>query len=117
LNTRAFFTLLVVLALSAVLLSGPASSAVRLERAGDRFCEVGGSNFRDGNGDIGGDDDRWGDAEPWAGDPENPDEDGTSGGDGDEEQVGGNQAKPEPVTPLYRLRFMLTWVFALSTGR
>jgi hypothetical protein len=117
LNTRAFFTLLVVLALSAVLLSGPASSAVRLERAGERFCEVGGSTFRDGNGDVGGDDDRWGDAEPWAGDPEDPDEDGASGGDEDGEEVGGNQSKPEPVTPLYRLRFLLSWVIALAGAR
>ena len=116
-RTRAFFTLLVVLALSAALLSGTASSAVRLEGAGERFCEVGGSTFRDGNGDVGGDDDRWGDAEPWAGDPEDPDEDGASGGDEDGENVGGNQSKPEPVTPLYRLRFLLTWMFALAGAR
>jgi hypothetical protein len=117
LNTRVIFTLLVVLALSAVLLSGPASSAVRLDSPGERLCEVGGSTFRDGNGDVGGDDDRWGDAEPWSGDPEDPDEDGASGGDDEGEQVGGSQAKPEPVTPLYRLRFLLAWVFALATVR
>lgn len=116
-NTRAFFSLLVVLALSVVLLSGPAGSAVRFERAGERLCEVGGTTFRD-NGDVnGGDDDRWGDSEPWAGDPEDPDEDGASGGDDEEENVGGTQTKPVPVTPLYRLRFLLSWVFALATAR
>jgi hypothetical protein len=117
LNTRAFFTLLVVLALSAVLLSGPAGSAVRLERAGERPCDVVGTVFRDGNGDLGGDDDRWGDAEPWSGDPEDPDEDGASGGDDEGAQVASGLLKPEPVTPLFRLRLMLTWVFALSTAR
>jgi hypothetical protein len=117
LNTRVFFTLLVVLALSAVLLSGPAGSAVPLERAGEGLCGIGSADFRD-DGDLsGGDDDRWGDAEPWDGDPEDPGEDGTGGDDGDEENVEGTQAKPTPVTPLYRLRFLLSWVFAFATAR
>jgi hypothetical protein len=115
LDTRAIFTLLVVLALSVAVLTGPASSAVRPERAGERYTEVGGATFRD-NGDLGGDDDRWGDSEPWTGDPEDPDEDGAGGGD-EQENVEGSQAKPGPVTPLYRLRFMLTWVFALASAR
>lgn len=116
-KTRGFFTLLVVLALGVVLLSGPARSAVRPERAGERLCDVGGTAFRDGSGDLGGDDDRWGDAEPWTGDPEDPDEDGASGGGDDGEQVGGHQGKPESLTPMYRLRFFLSWVIALAGAR
>ncbi len=116
-NTRAFFTLLVVLALSAALLSGSAGSAVRFERAGERLCEVEGAAFRD-DGDVsGGDDDRWGDAEPWDGDPEDPDEDGTGGDGEDEGEVGGTEAKPQPITPVYRLRLFLTWVFVLVSAR
>ena len=116
-NSRSFFTLLVVLALSILLLSGPAGSAVRLERAGDRVCQVGGAVYRD-NGDVsGGDDDRWGDAEPWGGDPEDPGEDGT-GSDGEEEgSVGGSESKPRPQNPVYRLRLILNWLLIVVSAR
>ena len=112
-NSRSFFTLLVVLALSAVLLSGPAGSAVRFERAGERLCEVGGAAYHL----SGGDDDRWGDAEPWEGDPEDPGEDGTGGDGEDEGEVDGSGAKPRPPTPFYRLRLFLISVFVLVSAR
>lgn len=115
-NTRAFLTLLVVLALSAWFLAAPVGSAVRLERAGERLCEVDDAAYRDNDDVSGGDDDRWGDADPWDGDPEAPDSgDGTGGGEG-EAPVGGSQAKPQPLTPLYRLRLFLTWVFVLGSA-
>jgi hypothetical protein len=117
LNTRAFFTLLVVLALSAWLLTGPVGSAVRYERAGERLCEIDEADDRDNDDLSGGDDDRWGDADPWDGDPETSvPEDGT-GGDEGEGSVGGSQSKPQPTMPLYRLRLFLTWVFVLASAR
>jgi hypothetical protein len=117
LNSRSFFTLLVVLVLSILLLSGPAGSAVRLERAGDRVCVVGGATFRD-NGDVsGGDDDRWGDADPWGGDPEDPDEDGTGSGGEEEGSVSGTQSKPRPQNPLYQIRLILNWLLVVVSAR
>ncbi len=63
-QTKRFLVLLVVLALSSLLLSGIANSAVRT-MAPDASGEVpGGVVFKDGGGVDGGDDDRWGDTSP-----------------------------------------------------
>lgn len=113
-NSRSFFTLLVVLALSILLLSGQAGSAVRLERAGERVCVVRDATFR-GNGDVsGGDDDRWGDADPSGGDPG---EDGTGSGGEEEGSVTGTQSKPRPQSPLYQIRLVLSWLLVVVTAR
>ena len=98
-NTRAFFTLLVVLALSAWLLTGPVGSAVRYERAGERLCEIDEADDRDNDDLSGGDDDRWGDADPWDGDPETSvPEDGTGGDEGEScQQIEQSPALRGPV--------------------
>ena len=63
-QTKRFLVLLVVLALSSLLLSGIANSAVRT-MAPDVSGEVpGGVVLKDGGGEDGGDDDRWGDTSP-----------------------------------------------------
>ncbi len=63
-QTKRFLVLLVVLALSSLLLSGIADSAVRT-MAPDVSGEVpGGVVTKDGGGEDGGDDDRWGDTSP-----------------------------------------------------
>jgi hypothetical protein len=119
LRTRAFFTLLVVLALSAVLFTGPASSAVRYERAGERLCEIGDLSFRDGGNESGsgGDDDRWGNAKPWDGDPDtSAPEDGTGDSENGAPEVG-SPVKTEALTPVYRLRVFLTWALILVGAR
>lgn len=61
---KRFLVLLVVLALSSMLLSGIADSAVRT-MVPDGTDEVqGGAVFKEGGGDDGGDDDRWGGTSP-----------------------------------------------------
>jgi len=63
-HMRRFFVLLVVLALSSLLLSGIADSAVRTTAPDASGETTGGVVFKEGGGADGGDDDRWGDSSP-----------------------------------------------------
>ncbi len=63
-QTKRFLVLLVVLALSSLLLSGIAGSAVRTVAPDASGTVPGGVVVKDGGGEIGGDDDRWGDTSP-----------------------------------------------------
>ena len=81
---RRFLVLLVALALSSLLLSGVADSAVRT-MASDGTGEVpGGVVFKDGGGDDGGDDDRWGDVSPTIPGEDDPEPEMGSGNAGDD---------------------------------
>lgn len=78
---RRFFVLLVVLALSSLLLSGIADSAVRTMDPDGTGEVPGGVVLRDGDGTEGGDDDRWGDSSPTVPTEEDPGVgEGTPGG-------------------------------------
>ncbi len=71
-HRKRFLVLLVVLALSSLLLSGIAGSAVRTT-APERTGQVtGGVAIKGGGGEDGGDDDRWGDASPTVPTPDTP---------------------------------------------
>mgnify|MGYP006971867806 CR=1 FL=1 len=63
-QTKRFLVLLVVLALSSLLLSGIADSAVRTMVPEGSDGVPGGVVLKDGGGADGGDDDRWGDTSP-----------------------------------------------------
>lgn len=118
-RTRAFFTLLVVLTLSVLLLPGAVGSAVRYERAGERLCEIGDLSFRDGGNESGsgGDDDRWGNAKPGVGNPDtSAPEDETGQSENGAPEVG-SPMKTEALTPVYRLRIFLTWALILVGAR
>lgn len=81
---RRFFVLLVVLALSSLLLSGIADSAVRTMDPDGTGEVPDGVVLKDGDGTEGGDDDRWGDLSPGVPVEENPEVgEGTPGGDPD----------------------------------
>lgn len=75
-------TLLVVLALSACLLAVPAGAGMRVAGTGEPTAIADITGTKDGGGNIGGDDDRWGDATPSIIEPD-PEAipGGTSGGD------------------------------------
>ncbi len=63
-QTKRFLVLLVVLALSSLLLSGIADSAVRTMVPDGSGAVPGGVVTKEGGGEDGGDDDRWGDTSP-----------------------------------------------------
>jgi len=63
-QTKRFLVLLVVLALSSLLLSGIANSAVRATVPEGSGEVSGGVVLKEGGGVDGGDDDRWGDTSP-----------------------------------------------------
>ena len=66
------------------------------ERSGERLGVVGDVAYMEDGDVTGGDDDRWGDADPWEGDPENPDPEEGTDGDDEEGNVGGSGPKTAP---------------------
>lgn len=97
-------TLLVVLALCACILAAPAGAVMRVAGTGEPTEVAGVIGSKDGGGNIGGDDDRWGDALPSIAEPD-PDAlpGSSSGGD---VVVTSKLELQEPVMVL-RLRFFL----------
>ncbi|MCD4689951.1 hypothetical protein K8S17_00655 [bacterium] len=89
-HRKRFLVLFVVLALSSLLLSGIAGSAVRSVNPRGSTGVPGGVVLRDGGGELGGDDDRWGDASPGIPTEEDPDpEEGGGSVGGDESGIMG----------------------------
>jgi len=82
-NCRKTLALLVVLALCLTVPAGLAGSAVQVGLA-DTDAEVTGVLHKDASGGFNGDDDRWGDATPVNGDPDeaDPGDEGAGGGEG-----------------------------------
>ena len=106
--------LLVVLALGSLLIAGAANSAIRTDGASGN-SQVGSSiTYMDGDGELGGDDDRWGDATP--SDPEDiPDPEIPGGGD-DGDDADGQTAKQfaqEGELWSMRMRMVLSWMFRI----
>ncbi len=112
-STRRILALLVVLALSFALLTATASSARQAYvSVTDQGTAPPVAFKEDGDG---GDDDRWGDVDPY--DPDDPDPEGEGEGDGEEpegdgEVQGGNPKAFETIRMqlsniFWRLRFML----------
>ncbi|MBD3366624.1 MAG: hypothetical protein GF405_00450 [Candidatus Eisenbacteria bacterium] len=82
-NRRKTIALLVVLALCLGALAGAAGAGVQVSLA-DSDGELTGVLHKDSGGGFNGDDDRWGNTSPVAGDPDEPDPDeGVAGGGGD----------------------------------
>ncbi len=104
--------LLVVLALGSLLIAGAANSAIRTDSPSSN-SQVGSSiTYMDDDGELGGDDDRWGDATP--GDPDgipDPDVPGDGGdGEGDDGQTA-KQFAPKGGLWSVRMRMVLNWMF------
>jgi hypothetical protein len=109
------FTLLVVLALGSLLVAGAANSAIRTEGPSGSSQVHSSITYRDGDGELGGDDDRWGNATPGEPeeipDPETPGEAGDAGDDAD----GQTEKQFVALNELWsmRMRMILSWMFRI----
>ncbi|MBC8450861.1 hypothetical protein H8D73_01465 [bacterium] len=113
-HMRRVLILLVVLALGSLLIAGAANSAIRTDGpSGDSQVDSSIAFMEEGDGELGGDDDRWGDATP--GDPEDiPDpEVPGEGGDIGDDPAGQTSKQFIAEGGLWgvRMRMVLNWMF------
>ncbi len=105
--------LLVVLALGSLLVAGAANSAIRTGGPSGSSQVPSSITYRDDDGELGGDDDRWGDTAPAepeeTPDPEIPGESGDAGDDADGQTERQFVAQNELWS--MRMRMILNWMF------
>ncbi|MCK4512756.1 hypothetical protein KAW64_13510 [bacterium] len=112
-HMRRVLILLVVLALGSLLIAGAANSAIRTDGpSGDSQVDSS-ITYMDGDGEVGGDDDRWGDAMP--GDPEDIPDPEVPGEIGDPGDGGDGQVAKQFIAQgglwSVRMRMVLNWMF------
>ncbi len=107
--------LLVVLALGSLLIAGAADSAIRTEGPSGSSQVTSSITFMDGGGELGGDDDRWGNATP--DEPEDVPDPEVPGAVGDAGEDANGQTAKQFVAQgglwSIQMRMMLSWMFRI----